>query len=390
MGSSFERKEKEKAKEEKKRAREIEEMFRKLTTAPWAEDTKLREEILNKFREIGQPVLEKIIEMSKSDSWRTCREAMKLLGGLGAIKALWLLEDERGEELLIQALKDEAELVRVEGVHSLILIEEAKKTGKAIPAVIHVLENDKNPNIRADTATCLAFIKWDPRVTEALIQALYDKEKPPRPEIFGIPIPDYTKIPMSVQEVAAHALAKIGVTKEVIAEYFNQGLKVEKIPEPSPVSDEKLGIERAAEILAYCNELGIGDAQPVKPLINALKTGDPQVRSAAAEALGNKKDVKVIEPLAQALNDESRDVRSKAIEALGKIGEPAIETLIQALKHKETVIRQSAAYALGDIGDIRALEALTQAKEDKSWWVRSAAKGTLKKIQKKQLPRDDI
>ena len=41
------------------------------------------------------------------------------------------------------------------------------------------------------------------------------------------------------------------------------------------------------------------------------------------------------------------------------------------------------AYALGDIGNPRALEALTQATHDKSWFVRSAAKGAIKSIQKK-------
>jgi hypothetical protein len=114
----------EKAKKRKWRVLEmqIEEVFRKLKTDPWAEDTTIKEEILNKFREIGQPVIEKIIEMSKSDWGKTRQEAYKRLGGLGAIEALWLLEDERGEDLLIQALKDEAEVIRGEAVHSLILI----------------------------------------------------------------------------------------------------------------------------------------------------------------------------------------------------------------------------------------------------------------------------
>lgn len=132
MGISDKKENREKAKEVK---REIEEVFRKLKNEPWAKDARIKEEILNKFREIGQPALEQMIEMSKSDWWQTRKEACKLLGSLGAIEALWLLEDERGEELLIQALKDEVELVRVEAVHGLTLIEEAKKTGKAIPAL---------------------------------------------------------------------------------------------------------------------------------------------------------------------------------------------------------------------------------------------------------------
>lgn len=378
----FGRTQNEKAKGEKKRANEIEAVFRKLKTKPWAEDAKVSGEVLDKLREIGQPALEKIIEMSKSDLWPTRREAMEGLGNLAAIEALWLLEDERGEELLIQALKDEADRVRVEAVQSLIMIEEIKKTGKAIPAVIEVLENEKNPDIRVDTAMMLAFLKWDPRVIKALFQALYDKERPPKPESL-FPTFGYSGDPMTVQDMAALSLAKIGVTKEVVAEYFTQGLRVQSWEGRGPKSENEMQ-ERANEILAYCNEYGIGDEQPVKPLIHALKDRDRKVRMGAVEALGNKKDMKVVEFLAQALNDEDELVRMKAAEALGKKEDPPVELFIRALKDEDVGCRQNAAIILGDIGDARAVEALTQAKEDKSWFVRSAANAALKKIKAKE------
>lgn len=47
-----------------------------------------------------------------------------------------------------------------------------------------------------------------------------------------------------------------------------------------------------------------------------------------------------------------------------------------------------AVLALGKIGDKRAVEALTQATEDKSWFVRSPAKGALKKIKANKSEND--
>ncbi len=369
---------------------QIEEVFRKLKTAPWAEDEKAKEEILNELREIGQPVIEKIIEMSGSDWWKTRREACHLLGGLGAIEALWLLEDGRGEELLIQGLKDESEMIRMVAVHSLILIEEVKKTGKAIPSIIDVLKNDESPNIRADAATMLAFIKWDPRVTEALVQALNDGGSTWSKSVFM-----GTQAEQNVSAFAAQALAKLGDKGGIAAlvprvlegmwtvgqtvgffeyvgqpavEYLIQGLEMESWESR----------ERAAASLGE-----IGDTQAVEPLIDVLGDEHLKVRITAMEALGKIKDLKALEPLAQALDDEDGSVRRKAIEALKNMGEAALESLIEALKHKDSGVRQDVASALGDIGGARALEALTQAKEDKSWWVRRAANGALKRVQKR-------
>ena len=155
---------------------EIEKALHKLQTGPWAKDDATKQEVLNELRGLGSGVLEHVLTLCRSNLWRDRRQGYRLLGGFGAIGAIWLLEDEKAEDLLIGALQNEAEADRVEAIHSLLLIEEAKKTGKSITAVINVLKNDKNPNIRADTAMCLAFIRWDPKVTEALIEALNDNE----------------------------------------------------------------------------------------------------------------------------------------------------------------------------------------------------------------------
>lgn len=290
--------------------KEIEELFRRLKT----KDPKVRSEVQKRLRELGEPVLMKISEMSKDASSSTRKEALWLLG---------LMEDERGEELLIKALKeDEDEQVRGQAVMSLGLIEDAKKTGKAIEPLIEALKNDTSPDIRATSAQVLAFMK-DLRVIEALIQALNDKGYS-------------TRARATVQQWAAAALVKIG---------------------------DKRGIAA----IAAMTPLLLGTRWI--PVDQIVRLGKPAV-----------------EPLIQVLKDEHWEVRLKAAEALGKIKDPkAVEPLIQALKDGNDSVRQKVAFALGDIGNARALEALTQAKEDKSWFVRQAAKAALKKIQKRMI-----
>jgi len=78
----------------------------------------------------------------------------------------------------------------------------------------------------------------------------------------------------------------------------------------------------------------------VKSLIRALQDGDPDFRSAAAEALGMIADAEAVLPLIDALKDDDMSVR----------------------KH--------AAGALAMIGDERALKPLKEAYRDERWYVR--------------------
>jgi HEAT repeat protein len=253
-----------------------------------------------------------------------------------------------------------------------------------------VLRNEKNPNFRADTALGLAFIKWDQRVTDALIEALNDTEL-----TWSESLLTGTQYGVSVATMATEALAKQGNKRgiEAIAPRILEGMwTVEHTMEvfrymgppaieylvPGLKMEKWISRERAAASLGE-----IGDAQSTDALIAALGDEHWKVRRRAAEALGKIKDTTAIEPLSKALDDESGDVQDKARDALVRIGGPAVIALIQALKHEDANVRQRAAFALGDIGSAKALDALTEAKEDKSGWVRNAVKGAIKKIQKK-------
>lgn len=124
-----------------------------------------------------------------------------------------------------------------------------------------------------------------------------------------------------------------------------------------------------------------GQAQiQVKPmsaparLIADLKSKDPSVRRAAANALGSMRARDSVRPLIQLLLDKNAAVREAAAFALGMMTDPrAVESLLGALADKDDEVRSSAVFALGMIGERRAIRALSNALDDSSISVRSSA-----------------
>ncbi len=138
----------------------------------------------------------------------------------------------------------------------------------------------------------------------------------------------------------------------------------------------------------------------VEPLIPVLKDQNPDVRKAAAVALGAIKDARAVEALIAALEDHaackgaaealgsigdpravgpiiasmhSHLLREDAVAALRQIAEPAVEPLIRTLRGRTGYKRITAAVTLGQIGDPRAVEPLLAALDDKDWDVRRSA-----------------
>jgi HEAT repeat protein len=102
----------------------------------------------------------------------------------------------------------------------------------------------------------------------------------------------------------------------------------------------------------------------ISRLQNALNDANCDVRSRAAEALGNIGSDAAIPALVQALNDANCDVRSRAAEALGNIGSNvAIPALVKALGYHDCVdqdcsVRYMAVYALDMLGSDMAIPGL--------------------------------
>lgn len=105
----------------------------------------------------------------------------------------------------------------------------------------------------------------------------------------------------------------------------------------------------------------------VEPLIGALAHFHPNVQASAASALGVLSDPRAAEALANMLSDTRTvwTVRVAVMEALGRIGERwtagAVEPM---LAHPRPEVRRAAALALGDLGAVWVAPALLRALSD--------------------------
>ncbi|MBF0500736.1 MAG: HEAT repeat domain-containing protein [Candidatus Riflebacteria bacterium] len=93
-----------------------------------------------------------------------------------------------------------------------------------------------------------------------------------------------------------------------------------------------------------------GKAQRI--LLEALRTGNKQLRYVIAAALGESGDRRVIKVLIDSLADPDWTIRKSATQALAEIGENAIDPLIEALKEPNEDVRDGCLLALVRIGDI--------------------------------------
>ncbi len=107
-------------------------------------------------------------------------------------------------------------------------------------------------------------------------------------------------------------------------------------------------------------------------LLTALKDRDEYVRSAAAGALGQIRDVAVVPELLSVLKDRDEYVRSAAAKALGQIGDEAVvRQLAEFLQETERdsgkgrKICEDVVRILEQISTPEALEAVEQWRRDR-------------------------
>jgi len=122
----------------------------------------------------------------------------------------------------------------------------------------------------------------------------------------------------------------------------------------------------------------IRNVRAVEPLVDALKDNQYEVWAEAARALVQIRDAKAVEPLVAMLKGNRG---REAAKALGQIGDVrAVKPLITALQDEDSLMRDYAADALGQIGDSQAIEPLRAALNDKIGTVWQAAAKALGKI----------
>lgn len=111
------------------------------------------------------------------------------------------------------------------------------------------------------------------------------------------------------------------------------------------------GLPPAALAVAI-NVLGLLGARPAAAQVAGwLDHTDPEIRVAAAKALGGMQDPEVVPALVKALRDESWEVRSMAAKSLGRLHEPStIPALDRVLADRAWWVRYNAAFALTEMG----------------------------------------
>lgn len=127
-------------------------------------------------------------------------------------------------------------------------------------------------------------------------------------------------------------------------------------------------------------DLGKFGGSAVPFLIDALEDPDADIRRYAAWMLGNIGDERAIPHLTGALKDPDEEVRFHVARNLGKFEEPAVPYLLDALKDPDEHVRRYAAWILGVIGDDRAIPALENALNDPSDYVRKGVEQALRRF----------
>lgn len=137
----------------------------------------------------------------------------------------------------------------------------------------------------------------------------------------------------------------------------------------------------AVRALAALARLPDGRVTATRALLSAAADPDPEVRTAALFALGECRAPEAVTPLLFALGDRSLYIARIAADALIHIGSPAVPALVRALEQDAAPqVRANAARALALIGDQSAIPALFHALDDDSMMVQHWAEEGLERM----------
>ncbi|MFH2202559.1 MAG: HEAT repeat domain-containing protein [Elusimicrobiota bacterium] len=158
---------------------------------------------------------------------------------------------------------------------------------------------------------------------------------------------------------------------------------VEEKKDPFTVAAEQLRNEDPLVRRQSITELRrMRDPRVIPLLLNALEDKAPEVRSAAANALGRQRTREAVARLRKMTEaDKHPAVRQQAAGALGAIGDPAaVNTLITALKDDALSVRFAAISALGQLRVAAAAADLEALLRDPSAKMRRSAAAALGQI----------
>ncbi|MEJ5185587.1 MAG: HEAT repeat domain-containing protein, partial [Candidatus Geothermincolales bacterium] len=360
------------------------------------------------LEKMGRQVLDSLLDAFAVEEGEAKSKIAMVLGSIGDVRAV---------RPLVQALGDLDESVRFGARWAL-----QKLGGAVVRSLVKTLEEEDDPQARADAAVALGVI-GDSSAVPSLVAALSDHDERVREaaERALVEIGDKKAIPSlesllktsdeRVREHAHRVLAGLGWAPgdkeeriEFLLKHGNWDKVLELGEEVIPrivealsghgedarrevarsisasgqrmkarllelLTDEDETIRREASFLAR----EIADESLFSYLEGAMESDDPVVRKNVALALARVRTPEAVEVLIKAMGDQEDDVAKTASWALGQMGELSAGRLIEALGSPEARVRRGAAWALGVIKDARSVEPLIRALKDTDEKVRKGA-----------------
>ncbi|MFC7187260.1 HEAT repeat domain-containing protein [Halorubrum yunnanense] len=145
---------------------------------------------------------------------------------------------------------------------------------------------------------------------------------------------------------------------------------------------DELGQEALERLLEELTGTSGSEAEWVtaRKFARALKADRPELRMAAANALGGLDDASGLQHLVEALDDEDSRVRLRACQACGTFADQrSVPALTERLDDEDPRVRRAAANALGNVGTDQALSPLLDLLDDGDESLRRIAAGALGK-----------
>lgn len=349
---------------------------------PLANDTLVR---------LGPRVVPELLNILQTDDAGLTLDAIVVLGRIG---------DKQAVSALIACLDHVSNLLKAHVTEALALIGDSR----AVPQLLRALEDPHAPT-RMNAAAGLVRMA-DPRSLRPLLKALQDDDADVRgyaaialgdlgdakavPELIRVLSNWKTLEQEEVHflEAVIESLGKLGDTAAVSAlipllQSHRDGvllktvLALKKFRDPSAIQalTALLHVPKPTVRRRVIETLGQSGDESLIPLIGeSLRDDDaPEVRAAAAHALGELKARAACGFLEDALRDEY-PIRCQAVIALGAIHEKStLAALMAMLKDAAPEVRYHAAHAIAKFKDPKTLKAIVALLEDSDPMVRNGA-----------------
>jgi HEAT repeat protein len=266
--------------------------------------------------------------------------------------------EEKGKAVnaIVQSLKDEDAIVRINAAASLGMIKDSGSVDSLIEAV------KSEDFITYSVGDILAYnYQWDVQCKAIESLGEIGDERAVEP-LISILNNGYDDDP----SVIFNTLGKLGNDKSV-------QFLIEKLKDDEP-HIRRMAVRALGNFAAY-------DRSVLDALINSLLDENSSVKIESAKVLSNSKNTgRILVPLILLLKDRDKEVRKEVMRIISKMGDEKVaEYIIPLLQDDDTDVRRLAVELLGSTGNKRVANSIIQLLDDEDDVVIEAI-NTLKKL----------